>query len=264
MADAPRYRFPGMDPWLEHPAHWRGVHHEIISELGRSLNPQLLPRYVACVGVRLVVETAQERDIYPDVVVYRQSRRPQVGLGGQTVDPAVAIITEEAELEVGFIEIRMAGAEGRLVTVIEVLSPANKHPGVDGFEKYRQKQAEVLASNVHLVEIDLLREGEHTVAVPPKKLAPHRPYDYLVTIRPADRRSTALAYPIRLRNRLPRFPVPLAAPDPDAVVDLQSVVERVYDAGGYGYRLKYGEPPVPPLSAEDAAWAAEILKSIPR
>ena len=46
--------------------------------------------------------------------------------------------------------------DGEVVTVIEVLSLANKLPG-DGHEKYRQKQEELRAGGVSLVEIDLLR-----------------------------------------------------------------------------------------------------------
>ena len=51
-----------------------------------------------------------------------------------------------------------AGEE--VVTVIEVLSPANKTVG-EGHRLYRRKQQEVLNSQAHLIEIDLLAEGLH-------------------------------------------------------------------------------------------------------
>ena len=63
--------FPGMDPYLEHPALWPGVHQRSITYLGDTLNTVLPPRYVADSGERLdVVEPAPT--IYPDVVVHEQ------------------------------------------------------------------------------------------------------------------------------------------------------------------------------------------------
>jgi hypothetical protein len=44
---------------------------------------------------------------------------------------------------------------------------------------------------------------------------------------------------------------------PAARLDLQPPVDLVYQLGGYGRRLDYTVPPDPPLSADDAAWAAE-------
>jgi hypothetical protein len=49
---------------------------------------------------------------------------------------------------------------GRVVTVLELLSPSNKTPGEGGLDSYLEKRAEILASRCHLVELDLLRGGE--------------------------------------------------------------------------------------------------------
>ncbi len=49
---------------------------------------------------------------------------------------------------------------GRVVTVMELLSPINKAPREDGLEAYLEKRAEFLASGCHLIEFDLLRGGE--------------------------------------------------------------------------------------------------------
>ena len=46
-----------------------------------------------------------------------------------------------------------------VVTIVEVLSPANKRAG-RGRDAYLQKRERVLGSSTHLVEIDLLRTGE--------------------------------------------------------------------------------------------------------
>jgi hypothetical protein len=48
--------------------------------------------------------------------------------------------------------------EELLVTVIEILSPANKHPGHETTLEYRRKRRDLIRSFAHLLEIDLLRE----------------------------------------------------------------------------------------------------------
>lgn len=261
MAEPPRYRFPGMDPWLEHPSQWLTFHTRLVPALADDLAAKIAPRYVAMPGERVIVENAEERDIYPDITVHKRQRQPMPGLGGFQIDPAVTVAALEPEHGEGFVEVRLAGPRGRVVTVVEILSHSNKRPGADGYEKYRKKQREVLASDVNLVEIDLLRRGEHTVAIPVEKLECRRPYDYLVAVHRANRRGLIDAYFVRLRDRLPRIPIPLAPPDPDAGVDLQALVARVYGAGFYGLDIDYTEPSVPPLIADDAAWAAEIARS---
>ncbi len=60
--------FPGMDPYLEHPALWPGVHQRLITHIGDMLNLVLPPGYVADIGERLYV-VQPERDIYSDIVV---------------------------------------------------------------------------------------------------------------------------------------------------------------------------------------------------
>jgi hypothetical protein len=68
-------------------------------------------------------------------------------------------------------------------------------------------------------------------------------------------------YPISLRQRLPRIRIPLKAGDEDAALDLQSVVDAVYDISAYARRLDYGIAPIPPLNPEHVQWADELLTS---
>lgn len=259
MAKRSRYRFPGMDPWLEHPAYWPGVHNALIISFVWDLNARLMPRYTATQGTRVVVEEVDLRSIGPDLVVHRSFSGPRGRISRRTVDPAVLIELEPAEVVQAYVEIRLAGPSGRLVTVLELLSPSNKSGGGDGMAKYLQKQEEVLSTDVHLVEIDLLRGGTHVVSVPKERLRIHEPYDYLAVIRRAGRSQSAEVYPVRLEQRLPRIPVPLAGRDPDAVIDLLAHVREVYDRGGHWNLIDYRKPPVPPLSREQAAWAARIV-----
>jgi hypothetical protein len=54
--------------------------------------------------------------------------------------------------------------------------------------------------------------------------------------------------------------IPLADNDPEVVADVQAVLAQVYDAGSYGERLNYTVPCVPPLCAEDQAWANQQIQ----
>ena len=79
------------------------------------------------------------------------------------------------------------GEDRQLVTSIELLSPANKAAGEQGRELYLRKQREILQSKVHLVEIDLLRGGQHTTAVPWDRLRRAIPaFDYHACIHHFD------------------------------------------------------------------------------
>ena len=44
--------FPGMDPYLEHPALWPDVHNGLIAELRNTLASQLRPRYYVALEER--------------------------------------------------------------------------------------------------------------------------------------------------------------------------------------------------------------------
>ena len=75
------------------------------------------------------------------------------------VDTPVVMQVPELEIHESYVEILNRESEQRIVTV-ELLSPTNKFPGA-GQESYLAKQREIRASQTHLVEIDLLRAGQH-------------------------------------------------------------------------------------------------------
>src|SRR4051812_42591652 len=173
--------FPGMDPFLEHPATFPAIHGSWITYLREFLQARLPEPYFAESGERLWVE-ATERSIGPDVDVLRGDQPSPPAVGGQegvavatTAQPLVITVPHEERRET-WLEIRSATPDGeRVVTTIEVLSPTNKTPGPKGRTLYLQKQQEILDSDVHLVEIDLLRAGTHTTAVPLDLLRKHAP-----------------------------------------------------------------------------------------
>jgi hypothetical protein len=51
--------FPGMDPYLENPAIFPGIHTRMVVYLADQIAPILRPRYIASVGERVYVEIIQ-------------------------------------------------------------------------------------------------------------------------------------------------------------------------------------------------------------
>jgi hypothetical protein len=258
--------FPGVDPYLEHPVRWTGFHQGLITAIAWSLNAVLPERYVATMGERLYVVEAG-RSILPDAAVQERPSAPAPVERGSvaTLDPVTSddpwILPEvEGEHREVFVEILSAEDESRVITAIEVLSPTNKTRGHEGRTLYLRKQEELLSSQSHLIEIDLLRRGEHTVAAPRSRLARRGASDYLVCLHRGGAGGAFEVWPIRLRERLPWIRVPLAEEDPIVVLDLQAPFDRAYDEGGFARRLDYRRDPPIALVAEEAEWAAALLR----
>src|SRR5262249_55617267 len=149
------------------------------------------------------------------------------------------------------------------VASLEVLSLSNETPGNPGRQQYLDKQREVLDGDVHLVEIDLLRGGTHTSAVPRELVAAKATsFTYHVSVHRFDRPHDYFFYPIPLEQRLPVIALPLLPGDPDVMLDLQAVFDRAYDAGPYSQEIEYGgDPIIPPLRPGQAKWAATQIKA---
>jgi hypothetical protein len=144
-----------------------------------------------------------------------------------------------------------------VVTLIEVLSPANKEG--EGREQYLRKQADLLATKVNLVEIDLLGYGQETVLARRAMIGEPPDWRYRVSVSRGGRRHELEVYAVSLRQRLPRPRIPLRPPDPDAALDLPAVFNRCYDVGGYDLLIDYGQPPTTPLRDSERAWLAALL-----
>jgi hypothetical protein len=261
-----RSPFPGMDPFLEHPAHFPDLHDRFIAYLGEALGTSLPEPYFAGIASRVWVEMSQ-RLVGPDVKILLSNEPNRTKSSGGSaavaempeVEPIVVHVPDD-EVREPFLEIYFGPDQKRLVTSIEVLSLSNKKPGVQARDLYLEKQSEMLHSRVHLVEIDLLRAGEHTTAVHlPSLLARCGYLDYHVCIRRYDAPADPIAYPIRLAQRLPTISVPLLPDDEPVRIDLQTVFDRCYAVGTYERRLNYAGPIVPPLSPERETWARQVI-----
>ncbi len=252
--------FPGMDPYIETPEIWRDFHSDFAGEVRARLNARLRPRYYAALEVSITYESVEvdaPRIGRPDVGVLASetpgSAPSPVALAPAPVESRVPV---RLPLKLFTVEVRAAG-EHRLVTSIEILSPVNKRRGHEAFEAYRRKREALLGSEVHLMEIDLLRGGERPPLVDPVPPAP-----YYVTLSRAERRPVVAVWPIQLRDPLPLLPVPLLQPDPDVPLDLGAAVAAVYERGAYDVRLDYRQPPPPPeLSPEEQASVNTLLQA---
>lgn len=255
--------FPGMDPFLE--ARWGDAHQRLITYTADQLGPKLPADLRARVEERVFVETEAEqiRRVVPDLHVahYPASRASASALqdaGGVAVaEPMVFLLEDEAVTE-GYIEIRERGG-GKVITVVEFLSPSNKAGG-EGQKLYLQKQKEVLHSTTNLVEIDLVRSGQRIIAFPEHRIPPQHRNDHLVCVRCAWSERARELYALPLRERLPAIPIPLRASDRPVLLDLQALLDQCYHNGRYD-DIDYSEPPIPPLPPDDAAWAEAVLKA---
>jgi hypothetical protein len=248
--------FPGMDPYLEHPALWPSVRTRLIVWLANQLGPLLRPRYVASVEDRVFIEGERQQRI-PDIWVQKvRSRNGGTAVAEPEVNIPLVLEVEELEVHEHYIEILDLYHDRKVITVIEVVSPSNKAAG-PGRDSYLAKQREVRASECHLVEIDLLRQGRHVLTVPEHIVREAAAYEYLVCVNRWPERKRYELYPARLRERLPVIRIPVAEPDADRPLDIQRALEQVYEDGSYMLRVSYDEPCEPPLAAEDQQWANE-------
>jgi hypothetical protein len=115
----------------------------------------------------------------------------------------------------------------------------------------------MLRSRANLVEIDLLRGGQHTIAAPADRLGPS---DYRLCIHGLEDPRTFEVFRLSVRDPLPNIGIPLRPGEPKAVLHLQEVLDRCYDEGAYDRVIDYTEEPDPPLSRKDAAWADALLR----
>jgi hypothetical protein len=261
--------FPGMDPYIEQHGLWPDFHDDLIAEIKRFLASVVPERYVVRTGERSYVVLAEsegkdEHAFVPDLGVTSTGRRGRRSSAAAPASPAetsahdgpvqMLALIEERYRE-NFIEIYEAQGEQRLVTTLEVLSPANKRRGTEGWDLYLRKRQALLLGAANLVEIDLLRQGQRMPMVTPWPAGPY----YLLGC--CKRRAPYCSvWPATFQERLPTVLLPLEDPDPDISLDLQPMVEAIYARSRYDTSIDYTKPLTPPLLPVEAAWVAERLQ----
>jgi hypothetical protein len=248
-----------MDPYLEHPGLWPDVHHGLIEALRDALAPILRPRYRVAIKQRVYVAKIEGLFFLgrPDGSVL--GTKPPVGPVAGT--PATVAVTEPVTVEVplpdrrreGYLEVRDVST-GEVVTVLELLSPANKSPG-EGRRLYEEKRLQVLGTRTHLVEVDLLRGGE-----PMTMRGNGQGRHYRILVSRSERRPQADLYAFDLPQPIPSFLLPLREGDEEPTVDLGDLLHALYDRAGYDLAVDYTAEPVPALEGGAAVWIDELLR----
>ncbi len=261
--------FPGMDPYVER--FWNDVHNKLCGHIADELNERGLPsHYRATMNDRVLIADLDEPlsgEEYPDVAVLdwpaTSGTHPAPTIHSQRLLVRSPIILSYVgdpipQYTVEIVDTRYGE---KVVTSIEVLSPSNKRSG-DGLTQFRQKQAYNRAARVNRVDIDLLRRGTRPFEFPERLLRPEQRKPYYVTVHRGHAASEVEIYAIDLRDPLPVIGVPLRAGEADAAVDLQPLIDRVYSGGRFP--MDYDRPCDPPLTGDDADWAAGLLAARPR
>jgi hypothetical protein len=251
--------FPGMNPFLEQDDAWHDFHERFMPTAAERLGEQVVPDYIVKIDEHVYIHEMPpgSRDFLgrADLTVGPTGIRGERRAGVDLLEPPARVQIPAMDVEgLAYIEIRDRKSRD-LVTVIELLSPSNKRSGPDR-EQYLSKRSRLLRGGVNFVEIDLLRTGR------PLPLDDRPGCDYSVMVSRVEDRPVADFWPIGLRERLPTIPVPLRAGDPDAKLDLQAVLDRIYDTAGYAYYI-YASRPDPELAPGDREWAESLVPKGP-
>jgi hypothetical protein len=208
-----------MDPYLEEQALWPAFQHHLLACLYQILLPGLVDRYRARVSKRC----------------YDSS--------------------EWGEQSEELIEIH-SRADNELVTLLEVVSPANKTTPA-GRQAYLDKRREAVSEHAGIVEIDLVLQGQPTLTYSRDGLPE---FDYVVSVTRATAPDRYEIYTATFQKRLPRFKLPLAPDDRDTLLDLQAAFTRAYDLGDFRTKINYDSDPPMRLKEEDERWSDKLLR----
>jgi hypothetical protein len=250
--------FPGMNPYLEQPEFWSDFHNQLITTAARALAPQLLPKYrvVTDKWAYKIADTTMLGIGRPDSSVQQQRDQPSRSSSIATAEPVASVqsipvqVPLLEEVQQSYLEVRDAATK-EVITAVELLSPANKRG--DGRQKYEAKRQDVLESLTHLVEIDLLRDGE------PLPMTANLPSShYRILVSRSNTRPVADLYAFNVSDRIPNIPIPLRPEDPEPILDLQQILNDLYEQLGYAYFIRYTQnPPEPWTMADMQPWVLQ-------
>ncbi|MBE7385678.1 MAG: DUF4058 family protein [Leptolyngbya sp. SIO1E4] len=243
--------FPGMNPYLEQPDYWSDFHNQLVAAIARSLVPQLLPKYrvVTDKWVYTVTDALMLAVGRPDVSIQqRQEASSPIATTTPTtvqtmVQPVQVRVPMPVEVQQSYLEVRDAATQA-IVTAVEVLSPANKRG--EGRSQYETKRQRVLGSLTNLVEIDLLRAGR-SLLLESDAVQSH----YRMLVSRASKRPLADLYAFDVSTPIPILPFPLHPEDSNVTLDVQSLVNELYEQLGYDYFIDYSQTPPTPWLLEE-------------
>ena len=245
---------PGMNPWLQ--ARWPDAHTALIGYIREALNDRLPSDLTVIAEESISIDCERGPDVRmrADLAVIEQ---PRIRFPDTVPvqDTATLTLAEPETIRVSptqrWLEIR--DVDNNLVTLIELLSPANKTLRASVNLAMRHEQ--LIRSGVNVVEIDLIRGGFRTL---PDLLSSELRETgsqtmYLIIVGKAHCPDERQIYYCPLRDRLPAFAVPLRATDAPVPLDLQPLIDRCYQTGRY-WQLSQRPLPPPDLNADEQTW----------
>lgn len=261
-----------MDPFIEACGLFTDFHDRLIGDLHQAITARVPEQYFVRLGARSYYLTDEERGrlaSQKDGASARgrtakeknKTRAPaSAARGTKGGEPPVQMLAplelEEKEI---FIEIHQVRPERRLVTGIEILSPFNKLPDTPGRDEYLQKRRAFLNGGANLVEIDLLRGGQR---MPMRQPWPDSPYSILVSRR--EQVPHCQVWRAYSSRPLPKIPIPLDRGETDVEIDLQSMVEEIYERAQFSGLIDYRRPISPPLAAAEKKFLAKAPRKRPK
>ncbi|OKH55981.1 hypothetical protein NIES2101_01585 [Calothrix sp. HK-06] len=249
--------FPGMNPYLENPVFWAELHHRLITAIADAIEVNIPQQYQVAIEQRTYLSDDSDSVSVgiPDVSVFSKQLAPQHSSTTQlsTSEGITIMMPMPENVTESYLEIREI-ATGFVVTTIEIISPKNKKAG-EGRKAYESKRKKVLASLSHLVEIDLLRSGKPMLIL--GKVAIN---DYYIIVSRSDIRPKAKLYTFSVQQPIPSFQLPLQSEDIEPILDIQSLLNSIYNRARYHLRIDYNLEPVPPLKPDNTAWYDRLLR----
>jgi len=118
------------------------------------------------------------------------------------------------------------------------------------------KKTAIASSGTHKIEIDLLRSYQPMLVFDNDIEASYR-----ILVSRGNQRLLADLYLFNLPDMIPLFPLALRAGAAESIVDLQGLLNAVYDhRPAYDFRIDYTAAPLAALSETGAAWADVLLR----
>ena len=248
-----RNPFPGMNPYLEQPELWHQVHNRLIVAIADELTPQIAPRYLVAIEERVYTSVLDTLLVgIADVAISRRNDSTGSTIASPLLaEPAKVSVPIPEEVTERFLEVRSTQT-GAVILVIEVLSPKNKR-SKEGREAYESKRQKILGSRTSLIEIDLRLGGKPMVVLGEVGKG------YRILISRGYRRPEADLYTFGLKEPIPAFPVPLNQGEPEPVIDLQKLLNEVYERARFDLAIDYSQAIKLSLSREEKIWVAKII-----
>lgn len=213
--------FPAqVDPWAEVGNYFHQIHGGMIGKLAEQLEPRLMQMgYIVGREASLQILGGREPDLFVQSALAvpppRVEWNYELAAAELLAEPGEVI---EDEVRLDALHIKEIGS-GRLVTVIELISPSNKDSGGKISLYHTNRNHVLFGAGAHVVEIDLTRSVKRLLTTPQ---AQRYPYHVAIFMLGSSPRFIGM----ELRQPLKRIALPLrgeAFP-----IDLQAAYDGAY------------------------------------